>query len=183
MVLRFRGCESGEKEVPGSSPQGTLIGVIIYILYINPVCFPSEITLSVHDEVTQYWKKMDEVPKVTVSDVTLPPDLLSLKYMDDANLLEVIDINSSLASNIDRSGPLPFWEGSGKVLVGENTYTQSELNTIKKISDSREMRLNSKKTLVFVANFTDTHQFRPLLTVPGAAVPLERALEHKLLGY
>ena len=37
MILRFRNCSSDPKDLPGGSPQGTLIGVIIYILYINPV--------------------------------------------------------------------------------------------------------------------------------------------------
>ena len=36
MILRFRNCCSSSKCMPGGCPQGTLIGVILYILYINP---------------------------------------------------------------------------------------------------------------------------------------------------
>ena len=42
MILRFRGCTADPRDMPGGMPQGTLLGVILYILYINPVGFPSE---------------------------------------------------------------------------------------------------------------------------------------------
>ena len=40
MILRFRGCVSDPEEIPGGMPQGTLLGVILYILYIIRVGFP-----------------------------------------------------------------------------------------------------------------------------------------------
>ena len=45
MILRFRNCCSDPKCTSGGCPQGTLIGVILYILYINPVGYPREITI------------------------------------------------------------------------------------------------------------------------------------------
>ena len=103
--------------------------------------------------------------------------------MDDVTCQEVIDLNTALASNIDRSGPLPFWESSGKVLPAENSLLQLEINKLKDISDLREMKLNSQKTCLFIANFTNSHQFKPLLKIPGATHTLEVVQEVKLLGY
>ena len=40
-----------------------------------------------------------------------------------------------------------------------------------------------KKTCLFVVNFTDNHQFKPLLKVPGEKDYLEVVHETKLLGY
>ena len=60
---------------------------------------------------------------------------------------------------------------------------QSEIETIKHISDAREMVLNSKKTFLFIANFTNNHQFRSMLQIPGSQNKLELAFETKLLGY
>ena len=54
---------------------------------------------------------------------------------------------------------------------------------IKRISDEREMKLNAKKTCIFIVNFTKIHQFKPLLKIPGENKCLETVQETKLLGY
>ena len=135
MILRFRGCHSSKKSMKGSSPQGMLLGVVIYILYINPIAFPGEITLQVHPLVTQYWTYLDSIPDLNPSNEILRDGMNSAKYMDDASIQEVVDLNTCLATNRDRSGPLPWHESSGKVLPGVNTGLQIEVNNIKRISD------------------------------------------------
>ena len=52
------------------------------------------------------------------------------KFMDDATCQEVIYLSTALASNIDRSGPFPFWESSGEVLPAENALLQNEIITV-----------------------------------------------------
>ena len=108
MILRFRNCRSSAKDLPGGCPQGTLIGVILYILYINPVGFPGEITLQVNEIVKNYWNHIDSIPDLVQSSSSLPATLNSAKFMDDATLQEAIDLSTCLATNIDRSGPLPW---------------------------------------------------------------------------
>ena len=63
MILRFRGCSSDPEDMPGGMPQGTLLGVILYILYINPVGFPSEITMTISDTVHKYWEALEDIPE------------------------------------------------------------------------------------------------------------------------
>ena len=166
MILRFRGCCSDPKDMPGGMPQGTLLGVILYILYINPVGFPSEVTTDISDIIHDYWKVLEDFPNIKPNSETLPDTLQSIKFMDDATLQEKVNLQDNLATNIDRSGLLPFWElGSkqqnGQVLPRENSPLQLEINKIKKLSDSREMTLNASKTCSFVVNFTQQYQFRP----------------------
>ena len=108
--------------------------------------------------------------------------------MDDATLQEVVNLETELATNRDRSGPLPSWElGSlqtnGKVLPSSNSKLQSEIEIIKHLSDQREMSLNSDKTCLFIVNFTLKYQFRPLLQIPGCSETIDRVLKKKLLGY
>ena len=79
--------------------------------------------------------------------------------MDDATLQERIPLKSTLASNLDRSGPLPFWElgdnqDHGMVLPASNSLLQDQIIHIKTLSDDREMSLNSDKTCLFIVNFT-----------------------------
>ena len=201
MIVRFRGCESAPQDLPGSAPQGTLLGVFLYILYINPICFPGEVTIQVHDLLTKYWQYLDStnVPNIAYETVQvdntewlvpeqdietkLPDTLNAAKFMDDATCQEVVDIFTALATNIDRSGPLPFCESSGKVLPQQNSLLQNEIDNIKRISDAREMKLNAKKTFLFVVNFTKNHQFKPFLKVPGENDYLETVPKTKLLGY
>ena len=107
----------------------------------------------------------------------------SVKFMDDATVQEAIELKTSLATKLDRSGPLPFWESSGKLLPNKNTLIQQEIETIKRISDEREMVLNPDKTKLLIVNFTDTHQYQSLLTIPGSGSPIELTFQTKLLGY
>ena len=183
MILRFRNCSSIPKDLPGGCPQGTLIGVILYILYINPIGFPGEITLQINDLVKTYSKHLGIVPDLLPSTNTLPVNINSVKFMDDATVQEAIELKSSLATKLDRSGPLPFWESSGKLLPNKNTLIQKEIETIKRISDEREMVLNPDKTKLLIVNFTDNHQYQSLLTVPGSCNPIELTFQTKLLGY
>ena len=174
--------------MPGGMPQGTLLGVILYILYINPVGFPSEATINISDQVHNYWKILDSIPELITNVDTLPDTMQSIKFMDDATIQEVINLESDLATNLDRSGPLPSWElGSkqvnGLVLPSSNSKLQEEIVNIKYLSDQREMSLNADKTCLFIVNFTLKYQFRPLLQIPGCSSSIERVLKTKLLGY
>ena len=188
MIVRFRGCSADPKDMPGGMPQGTLLGVILYILYINPVGFPSEATIRISKDIHNYWNSMENIPDIPSNPDTLPETIQSTKFMDDATLQESVDLIRHLASNKDRSGPLPSWElgpkqSNGKVLPKSNSLLQKEIECIKILSDEREMSLNSDKTCLFIVNFTHNHQFRPLLQIPGCNTPIDRVLETKLLGY
>ena len=103
--------------------------------------------------------------------------------MDDATIQEAVNLTTALATKLDRSGPLPWWESSGKLLPNQNTLLHSEIETIKQISDSREMVLNADKTKLMIINFTESHQFQSLLSIPGSTSTIELSFETKLLGY
>ena len=103
--------------------------------------------------------------------------------MDDATIQEAVDMKSTLATKLDRSAPLPWWERSGKLLPNSNTLLQSEIETVKRISDEREMVLNPDKTKLLIINFTHDHHFHSLLKIPGSSSPILLTFETKLLGY
>ena len=157
-------------------------------MYINPVGFPSEITISISDLLHDYWIVLDTIPDLPTNSETLPPTVQSTKFMDDATIQEKVNLKTELATNLDQPGPLPSWElgsnqNNGLVLPAQNTELQTQINTIKHLSDSREMTLNTSKTCLFIVNFTKSHQFRPLLQIPGCDYAIDRVLETKLLGY
>ena len=104
------------------------------------------------------------------------------KYMDDVTIQEAVELTTSLATKLDRSGPLPWWESSGKLLHNSNTFKPA-IEEIKRISDAREMVLNPSKTKLMIVNFTNNHQYQSLLTIPGSSSTIELTFETKLLGY
>ena len=174
MIVRFRGCSSSPKPLPGGMPQGTLLGVILYILFIKPVGFPSEITIEISNIVHKYWETLDNFPSPSTPSATLPATLQSIKFMDDATVQEAINLTTNL---------VPSNDGLTKILPKENTLLQTQLNHIKKVSDDREMSLNNDKTCLFIVNFTVNHQFQPHLSIPGSQNNLNVVSETKLLGY
>ena len=92
--------------------------------------------------------------------------------MDDATVQERIDLETQLVSNLD-----------GNFLPKPNTELQKQIDTIKNISDEREMSRNSDKTCLFILNFTDLYNFTPLFQIPGCNTLIDRVFETKLLGY
>ena len=161
----------------------SLIGVILYILYINPIGFPGEVTLAINNILVKYLNQMDNIPNLLPTSSSLPSRMNSAKIMDDATIQEAIDLKTCLATKLDRSGPLPWWESSGEQLPNQNTYLDSEIKAIKAISDEREMVLNAAKTKLFIVNFTMLHQYQSLLTIPGSVSLIELTFKTKLFGY
>ena len=85
-------------------PSRTLIGVILYILYINPIGYPGEITLQINDQIIDYKSQMEPLPELSPKNITLPATVNSAKFMDDATLQEAVDLRTALASKRDISG-------------------------------------------------------------------------------
>ena len=79
-------------------PQGTLLGVILYILYIIPVGFPGEVTINCKDHIHNYLETFDNIPVVVQSSETLPDTLQSVKFMDDANIQHAVDLRTELST-------------------------------------------------------------------------------------
>ena len=94
--------------------------------------------------------------------------------MDDATVQESLDLDNVLIMDTATGR---------KVLSPNASLLQKQISTLKRISDSREMRLNCEKTKLFIANFTKNHQFDSLLTIPGQQTPIQATTETKLFGY
>ena len=82
--MRYRGKESGVKPLPGGGPQGTLLGLLLFIVLINDVGFEGQ-TNDAGEIITsrRNMKKANE---------------MHLKYVDDLTLLEAINLPKQLES-------------------------------------------------------------------------------------
>ena len=99
LVVAHMGEESGKKQMPGGGPQGTVLGMLLFIVLINSAGFPEE-DRTFGARIT----KASHVRSAVTS--------LHLKYVDDLTLLESIDLKSVLSVDKEKTWdrPLNFHE-------------------------------------------------------------------------
>ena len=107
----------------------------LYILYINPIAFPSEITIQVGENLTNYSDVLDNYDELQEQHSILPSRLQSTKYMDDATIQEALDLRN-ITFNSDQHQ---------RVLPQSYALLQDQINSLKNIRDQKEMRLNCSR--------------------------------------
>ena len=120
MVLRFKGCTTSEKDMPGGTPAGTLLGMLLFILLVNDVGVP------------EVENKTDE-SKMNIARV---------KFVYDLSMLEKVSLKKSLCTNINRVGPLNFHERNGLILPSQNSILQKELNNVENYAENNNIKIN-----------------------------------------
>ena len=54
LILRYKGCSSGKKSLPGGTPQGTRLGMLLFLVLINMTGFPDgELEKNVGEVITK----------------------------------------------------------------------------------------------------------------------------------
>ena len=112
MILKFRNVLATLRSLPGSSPQGTVLGVILFIIVFNGAALRT----SIPRPVWPLFPKMGYDP--------MP---IKLKFVDDLSVAARVNLNKDLKI-VDRQKPLAFEERFGTELV--------------EFSDKRKMRIN-----------------------------------------
>ena len=103
MYMRYRGASSSRRMLPGSTPQGALLGILLFIIKFNGALL------------------RPLIPR---------PSSLSLKYIDDLSLLTAINLKLSLVADpVDRPRPFTFHERTQQILKTEDNYMQDDLIT------------------------------------------------------
>ena len=91
MCMRFEGATSSYRDLPGSTPQGTFLGILLFIIVFNGALLrPS-------------------IPR---------PSFMHLKYIDDLSVLAAIDLKNTLvADTTRRPRPLSYNERTMVLLM------------------------------------------------------------------
>ena len=93
MLLRYRGATTDSKPLPGGGPQGTLLGLLLFLVLNNDCGFDNEKEEEkVGETITQKKKKSNS-------------SVLHTKFIDDLTVLEAINMKEALVPNSVR--PLP----------------------------------------------------------------------------
>ena len=163
MILRYKDTQSSRHFMPGGSPQGALLGVLLYLVYV------SDIGMNL-PALPQPISGVTDLPSVS-----LPPDPAvseneaRLKFVDDLSLAETVYLDSQLESS-----------GDSLFLNPSNSLLQSRLDELSLSAKYHDMKLNLKKTNLITFNFTRKYQFTPNLSLEGSQLGVVQ--QTKLLG-
>ena len=168
MVVRYKGKVSDSKLLPGGGPQGTLLGLLLFLILINDVGFSNQ-TNNLGEIVTckKRIKALNEI---------------HLKFVDDLTLGEAVSMKEMLENVPDdvRPQPDPFHARTGHALQPAKSRVYNQLNQVSEYARLNGMRLNYKKTKFMLFNPGVSRDFIPSLSLDGH--DLETVEETRLLG-
>ena len=160
--------------MPGGSPQGALLGVLLYLVYVSDIGMDlPHIPPSVPGIV--------DLPSVPFPPTPAVTDLEArLKFVDDLSVAECVRLDTQLYPKNDQIGPRAYHDRNGLFFPPDLSILQKRLDDISTSAKLHDMKLNLGKTKVIPFNFTRKYDFVPDFSLDGA--PLEVVYETKLLG-
>ena len=166
MTVRYKGKQSSIKSLPGGGPQGTLLGLFLFLVLINDTGFIGQLN-NAGDLATS---------KRNIKAV----NQIHLKYVDDMSLAETVNLKELLIAVPDRDQPDNYHARTGHVLPKEKSAVYSQLLETNEYASRNEMKINYKKTKTMLFNPCTSLDFMPNLELGGHE--LELVEEMKLLG-
>ena len=127
MTLKFKNILSSLRSLPGSSPQGTVLGVILYIIIFNGAALRPRIPRPI-------WPLL---PKMNND-----PVAIKLKFIDDLSIATRINLAKDLVSSADRPQPYTFEERLGTVVSEEANAMQRIVDGLAEFANERQMVIN-----------------------------------------
>ena len=163
MILRYKDVQSARHLMPGGSPQGALLGVLLYLIYVSDIGMDLP-------HIPQSEPGVVDIPSVEYP----PPKAVSelearLKYVDDLSLVECIKVESQLKQ-----------AGNSLYLPPGESSLQRRLDDLSTSAQLHDMKLNLSKTKVINFNFTRKFLFEPQFSIDGKLI--EVVNQTKLLG-
>ena len=154
--MRYQGATSSKRLLPGSSPQGAFLGILLFIIIFNGALLRPAISR---------------------------PHSLNLKYIDDLSMLYALNLKNCLIEDpVERPNPLNFDERTHQILKNTDNILQSDLNELFKFVSKKQLKIKEKKSELIKFNFSKNHDFPPEFEINGFDQQLEVTQQTKLLG-
>ena len=143
MIVKYEGCESSVKSLPGGSPQGTLLALLLFIVLVNDLGFENQ---------------SNNAGELAVSKNKLRiANEIHLKFVDDFTIAEAVNMNKDLF-NHDKTSP------DGEYFLQESkskVYEQIEKTVA--FAEVNEMSVNLSKNKLMLLNPCHSITFQPQL--------------------
>ena len=166
LVLNHKGETSQKKPLPGGGPQGTLLGLFLFLILINDCGFPSKAD-SIGEKITKKKNKFSSPS-------------LHTKFVDDMTIMEAINLNEAVVPNLDRPLPDQWHARLGQKLDPAKSQVYSQVLEIHQYARNNNMKLNLDKCKFMLFNPTKHFDFIPELDMEGKSI--ETVENMKILG-
>ena len=153
MILRYKGTCSSSKPLPGGGPQGTILGLFLFLILINAAGF-EDCQTNVGEVITK------------INTRRKPLTATNEKYVDDLTIAEAIDIQKQVRINPeDPTLPVPYHLRTGHILPAENSLIHQEVIKLERYAEENKMLINSKKTKLMLFSESNTVDIQPEIYV------------------
>ena len=171
LILRYKGKCSSRKSLPEGGPQGTRLGLFLFIILINAAGY-QHLEKHMGLKITQKLSKRK------------PIENIHMKYVDDMTIAQAINLLECLIHNPDPNPPRPFehHDHTEHLLPGNNYQLQEQLDNLVEYCRKNQMKINESKSKVMIFNSRRKYDGRPRLTIQGGEDYLEVVEQFKLLG-
>ena len=163
MVVNYNGHTSSEKDMNAGSPQGTLLGVLLFILQVTG---------------------LRTFPKVPAPEIIVPPAVkqpnTSCKYIDDFTAASVIKLKPNLMRSDDIVKPVVYHSRTGHVLPDDKNPLAKQVKNVQNFAVDNFMKLNTKKTNIMLFTRAKKYDFQPELYIDNDLLNVVEVT--KLLG-
>ena len=92
LIVNYKGNQSNRKWLPAGSPQGTLLGLFLFLILINAAGY-DELEKQLGDHISKKLNKRKIIPNI------------HLKFVDDLTMVEAINVKGSVIPNPDPNQP------------------------------------------------------------------------------
>ena len=156
------------KSLPGGGPQGTLLGLLLFLVLINDAGFTGQLNNA--GELITSKRNMKLANEI------------HLKYVDDMTLAETINLAEKLVEVPCNVRPMPddYHARTGHILPDNTSLVQKQLIKTLEYAETNQMKINYKKTKVMIFNPCTSKDFMPNLEL--ANHELEVVEEMRVLG-
>ena len=166
MVVNYKGATTEAKKLPGGGPQGTLLGLLLFLILINLCGFNQEET-----EIGS---------TITKTKLPFQQPTFHTKYVDDLLIAEALKMQETLVSNPNRVLPDTYHSRMRLKLDPEKSKVYKEIDNIQDYAIKNEMKINSSKTKFMVFNPTLSFDFVPDKKLDNKSLDTVESM--KLLG-